>query len=300
MTPRVLGDWSVEAILDILAKGLFETEDFDSKEALPDSRDAAGKARLRGACCALANSYGGFLVFGVANDRSLSPPARLVGVSHKLDFPEHFGSHPQHCIPAVDWSFRNPPLALGLGRVVHIVHIPKSWKAPHSVGSAAEGWRFLKRTNKGDEGMSMEEIRASFLGFYEKRLRLALLRAELVGLQQIASSVVAVTDPKMYSLVTFDIAVVESIIADTYPLTAGTPQFLESLAQLRYQVRIANNKSRVFFNIVEGPLTTGRDEMLRSHKEYMAARCVSIMALCASTIEALDQILAGGGGRARA
>jgi hypothetical protein len=54
--------------------------------------------------------------------------------------------------------------------------------------------------------MSMEEIRASFLGFYEKRLRLVLLRAELVGLQQIASSVVAVRDPESYSLATFDIA----------------------------------------------------------------------------------------------
>ena len=32
--------------------------------------------------------------------------------------------------------------------------------------------------------------------------------------------------------------------------------------------------------------------MLRSHKEYMAARCVSIMALCASTIEASIRFLA--------
>jgi hypothetical protein len=44
---------------------------------------------------------------------------------------------------------------------------------------------------------------------------------------------------------------------------------------------------------------TGKDEMLRTRKEFMAAKCARITALCASAIQALDQIL-GGGGRGRA
>ena len=110
-------------------------------------------------------------------------------------------------------DFSNPPLDLPSSRVIHVIHVPKSWKAPHAVGSAEEGWRFLKRTNKGDEGMNIDEVRSSFLSYYEKRLRLQLLRAELSVLREHARNA-GITDPdrvdNSYSLVTFDIRVIES------------------------------------------------------------------------------------------
>ena len=31
MTPRALAEWNVSAIIEILSKGLFETEEFDSR-----------------------------------------------------------------------------------------------------------------------------------------------------------------------------------------------------------------------------------------------------------------------------
>ena len=293
MTPRSLNEWSVPAILEILTKGLFETEDFDFKEALPDSRDAAAKTRLRCACCAFANAGGGFLVFGVANDRTLAPDKRLKGLEPNIDFPEHFGSYPQLCVPSVEWAFQNPPLSLPSGRVIHIVHVPKSWKAPHAVGSSEDGWRFLKRTNKGDEGMNIDEVRASFLSYYEKRLRLQLLRAELSVLRDQAANA-RITDAeqvdKKYSLVAFDVGVIESILADTYPLTASSPELLETLAALRHEVKIANNKIAIFFSVVEQPLT-GKDLLVRRHNEFMAAKCAGIQSLCTQAIESLAQIL---------
>lgn len=278
---------------EILSKGLFETEDFDLKESLPDSRDATAKARLRGACCAFANTSGGFLLFGVANDRALSPPHRLKGLDPQADFPEHFGSFPQFCVPSVEWTFRNPPLILASGRVIHVVHIPKSWKAPHAVGSLDKGWRFLKRTNKGDEAMNIDEIRASFLSYYEKRLRLQLLRAELSMLREQATNarITELTQvDKSYSLVTFDVTVIESILADTYPLTAASPKLLEALAALRHEVKIANNKIAIFFSVVEQPIT-GKDSTIRRHNEFMAAKCEMIKTLCTQAIEALEPIL---------
>jgi predicted HTH transcriptional regulator len=293
MTPRALADWTVDTILEILSKGLFETEDFDFKESLPDPRYVAGKARLRGACCAFANANGGFLVFGVANDRGLSAHDRLKGIDPSLDFPERFGSFPQFCVPGVEWTFHNPPLTLASGRVLHVVHVPKSWRAPHAVGSTEDGWRFLKRTNKGDEGMNIDEVRASFLSYYEKRLRLQLLRAELSVLREHAKNA-RITDPdrvdKSYSLVTFDITVIESILADTYPLTATSPRLLDALAALRHEVSIANNKIAIFFSIVEQPLT-GKDALVRRHNEFMAAKCEMIITLCTQAIDALEPIL---------
>lgn len=293
MTPRALADWNVDAILEVLSRGLFETEDFDFKESLPDSRDIVGKERLRGTCCAFANAGGGFLVFGVANDRALSAPDRLKGIDPHADFPEHFGSFPQLCMPGVEWTFRNPPLTLTSGRVVHVVHVPKSWKAPHAVGNAAKGWRFLKRTNKGDEGMNIDEVRVAFLSYYEKRLRLQLLRAELSTLREHARNA-RITDPeridKGYSLVTFSITMIESILGDTYPLTAASPKLLEAVAALRHEVTIANNKIAIFFSVVEQPLT-GKEALVRRHNEFMAAKCEMIQTLCTRAIEALEPIV---------
>ncbi len=293
MTPRTLGEWDVSAITDILSKGLFETEDFDFKTMLPDSRDSTGKTRLRGACVAFANSNGGFLVFGVSDDRSAAPVKRLVGLDPVLDFPAQFGDYPKICVPSVDWSFRNPAIVLPSSRVIHVVQIPKSWKAPHAVGSPDEGWRFLKRTNKGDEGMNMDEVRAAFLAFYEKRLRLQLLRGELAGLREAALGA-RITDPNRmethYSLVTFDTTVIASILADTYPLTVSSPQLLEALARLRHEVMIANNKTKLFFSVVELPMS-GKNVVIRRQNEFMGPKCGGIAALCETAIQALDEIL---------
>jgi hypothetical protein len=291
VTPRSLAEWDLAAILEILGKELFETEDFDFKETLPG--DPAGRSRLRGTCCAFANAGGGFLVFGVANDRTLSPQDRLKGLDAALDFPEHFGNYPRLCVPSVDWTFQNPPLSLPSGRLIHVVQIPKSWKAPHAVGSADEGWRFLKRTNKGNEGMNIDEVRASFLNYYEKRLRLQLLRAELSALRDEAKNA-AITDPedadKKYSLVSFDVAVIESILADTYPLTASSPGLLAALAQLRHEVKIANNEIAFFFRVVALP-RANTHTIVRRHNQSMAAKCAMIQSLCSQAMEALDQLV---------
>jgi predicted HTH transcriptional regulator len=175
MIPQQLSDWSIESISEILITGRFETETFDFKEKLPDSKDEKAKERLRKTCCAFANSDGAFIVFGILDDKSKPPEKRLVGLSPNNDFPEHFGNYPRSCAPSIYWTFLNPPLPLPDGNILHIVHIPKSWKAPHATGDSDNGWNFTKRTNKGNEGMGIEEIRSGFLGYYEKRLKLQLL-----------------------------------------------------------------------------------------------------------------------------
>jgi Putative DNA-binding domain len=161
VTPRSLAEWNIDAILEILSKGLFETEDYDFKEMLPHPSDQRGKERLRATCCAFANSSGGFLVFGINADRNLPVLDRLSGLPPALDFPQHFGAFPEKCVPGVPWSFKNPAIQLAAGTLIHVVEIPRSWKAPHAVGSAQDGWRFFKRTNQGDEGMNMDEVAES-------------------------------------------------------------------------------------------------------------------------------------------
>ena len=293
MVPTTLSGWTFEAILELLTAGIHEFEEFDFKESVPHARDDGGKDRLRSACAAFANSGGGFLVFGVADDRSKSSQDRLVGMEAALDFPARFGDYPRYCAPSVYWSFRNPAISLPSGRVLHVVEIPRSSKAPHAVGDANQGWRFPKRTNKGTEGMTIEEIRGAFLGFYEKRLRLQLLDAELSALQDSATAAY-ISKPEeiesAYSLITFDFQTIESVVADTYPITAAHTDFLATLRELRQAVAVANNKAREFFSIA-GFTFTNQAQMIREHNEFMAKACQRIVALARKAHSLLESVL---------
>ncbi len=112
MMPKSLTEWSIPAITNLLIQGYYETEFFDFKETPPHSKNEADKTRLYKSCCAFANSSGGFLIFGVKDDRSLSPKDRLVGIDQAFDLPELFGSYPKNCNPSITWNFLNPPLRL--------------------------------------------------------------------------------------------------------------------------------------------------------------------------------------------
>jgi hypothetical protein len=70
---------------------------------------------------------------------------------------------------------------------LHVVHIPKSWRAPHSVELPGQPgtFRFPIRTNKGTEDMPISEVQAMFLGLQEKRKKLDLLRSELDFLAEV-------------------------------------------------------------------------------------------------------------------
>jgi predicted HTH transcriptional regulator len=141
------------------------------------------------ACASFATGRGGFLVFGVNDANStggglVSSPGRLVGVPTNVDFAEHFGSFPRRCQPTLSWDFKNPPIPLSNGNVIHVVEIHKGLNGPYCF-EERESLVFWKRTNKGDEPMSYEETRLAFIGEQQRRGKLLMLKFEL---QQIAAT----------------------------------------------------------------------------------------------------------------
>ena len=188
MIPEARDGWTLDIILALVAQGAFETDRFDFKEKLPDPRDDARKSRLRRDVAAFANGSGGFLIYGVKDDKGLSAGDRIVGLDPTEDFPERFGNYPRGCEPTVDWSFRNPPIALAGGRVIHVVHVPDSSRKPHGVFED-ERWWFTKRTNKGTEAMSYVELRSAFSSTREKLAKLRMLIAEVQHLHDHAQVV---------------------------------------------------------------------------------------------------------------
>ncbi|SEB93946.1 ATP-binding protein [Paenibacillus sp. GP183] len=299
MIPNRLEDWNLTIIKDILTKGYYESEYFDFKEMLPNKNDENGKQRLIKTSCAFANSEGGFLIFGIKNDNSIPVDERIVGINPSHDFPEHFGNFPNKCTPSVFWDFKNPPIKLSSGNVIHIVHIPKSWKAPHCLIETEKGWFFTKRTNKGDGIMSYDEVKTSFLGYYEKRLKLQLLMSELQNLLSDATSMILPESQKTqyYSLVKLELSVVESILSDTYTILVDAPTLLQLLNKIRNRCRIINNKQQIFYGFMPGMLDRRQKEYkiekenYKDHNDYLDLECTFLAGDLREAIIQLEKII---------
>ena len=295
MVPKTLEEWSLAALKDLLARGTFEGETFDFKEMLPDSKGEKAKGKLRATCAAFANSVGGFVVFGVSDNRKHKAEQRLVGIDKGEDLPEHFGAFPSGCTPSVYWSFMDTPLALEDGRVFHVIEVPPSWKAPHAVeqpgGEGGRRWLFPKRTNKGNEAMSMEEIRSAFLGFYEKRLKLQLLRAEVDAIRDTAESTeVREIGVDSVAIPPFDVSVIQSILGDTYSLTAERTKFHTALIQLRANVRIIDFRMKSILGILHLGMTK-KQEIISGYNKSVRSTCRTIKECAVIAIRELDELL---------
>jgi hypothetical protein len=290
VVPSTLNEWTLDSLRHLLDNRYLEPESFDYKSRLPDSRDEDGKRRLRDACAAFANSIGGFLVFGVADDARLPADNRLVGLPTSVDFPVQFGSFPGQCNPTVRWEFKNPPIRIPNGNWIHVVWFQKSWNAPHSVGKSEEGLLFPKRTNKGTEYMSYEEVRMTFLGYYEKRIKLQLLQAELQIILADAQALVVAPEQanQTISTASFRLDVLESVLVDTFTILAGQNDLLKSLHAIRTTAKHVNNKLALFYPTANLPFDN-TEQRLRNHNEWLR---VNIPPIVQSAEEALRQLTA--------
>ena len=284
--PTSLGEWTLDVVVKVVEQGVRESDGFDLKETLPHSKDEGGKRRLVHACAAFANSDGGFLVFGVKDDTSLSPVDRIVGMEATIDFPERFGNYPQQCQPSVAWDFLNPLVPVSVGRVLHIVQIPPSWKSPHACGNPESGLRFPKRTNRGTEWMSYEEVRQMFLGYYEKRIKLHLLRSELSRLKADVAQLIVdehQNNGANLSTATPDLLVIESILADAYTVLYEDQVLLDLLGGIRTKVRSILSHTSIIRSKAALPLDN-LTEQIQNHNR-------AIRNLCLNTVHAADQAI---------
>jgi hypothetical protein len=299
MVPRILSDWTLPRLTEMLDNGVFEAETFDYKEFRTEKKSEPEKQKerrdIRRDCCAFANSLGGFLVFGVTDDKSAAAKDRLVGIDKSFDFPRDFGSFPGECKPSVGWQPLNPPVDLGNGKVIHVIHIPQSWRGPHCVETEkpAEGFLFPKRTNKGNEYMNYEEVRMAFLGYYEKRIKLQLLEAELINILSTAPQLmVPVTQMATnVPLASFNLNIVETILVDTYSITHTKPEFAQTLMALRNVARIVNTQLHMFQSMSQFPLS-GMEKLTEERNTNLHQVCPTIIHLAQTALRILQSILA--------
>jgi hypothetical protein len=251
--PEALDGWTLGVVRALVEQGVFETDLFDFKEMLPHKNDQGDKLRLSKTCAAFANSSGGFLVFGVKDGKGMPPEDRLIGVPASVDFPEQFGNYPSACQPSVQWTFKNnPPLALGSDRVVHVVQVFPSANRPHAVFDDHRWW-FCKRTNKGTEPMTYEEVRLAFQDTENRRTKLALLSSELSYVGSLAERVLReVPEQKTpgeesgklvndWAWTTrYPTIVLDTILGDAFALVARKQDLWLALSSVRDNLRRSN------------------------------------------------------------
>jgi predicted HTH transcriptional regulator len=224
VVPQTLDDWNLEIIEKIVDSRIPELDFFDFKKQLPHSKDEEGKKRLRKEICAFANSSGGFLIFGVSDASQLSGGEslrnRIIGMKADEEFPSKFGSYPKDCSPSVSWQPKVQPISLKNNQVIQIIQIERSWNSPHAVREN-EVLHFVKRTHKGVEYMSLEEIRFTMLNQHEKRLKIELVRGEIANIME-ESNFIPIRETFVgkhrYKAPKYDVNVIESVLSEIYTI----------------------------------------------------------------------------------
>lgn len=303
MIPKTLDGWDLALVEELLRRGVFESDLFDFKEMLPPKSDDKGKTRTKKTCAAFANSAGGFLIYGVRDTRGASPSDRLVGLSPDIDFPTLFGSYPAAIEPAVEWSFRTPSITLESGKLLHVIFIPPSVRRPHALRED-DRWWFCKRTSKGNESMSYEEVRMAFQDTENRRSKLSLLISELDHIDWVAERLLReVPEPDTrniehlvvdYAWTTrYPTGVVDIILGDAFSLIAGREDLWVALVLLRDETRRSNEVATAYSNY-EFIKSTANPQQRKKLYLHMRSSATEIRSTVRHAKKMVSSVLSGG------
>jgi hypothetical protein len=151
----------VAFIEELVANRIPESITHDYKEQLPHKRDEGARARLLQVITSFANTSGGVLVIGVnAESEEWSIPG----------LPDLDEDKSVHGIEQLVRSGIEPPLPSVRFQVLRrqaaapllLVGVPRSLARPHRTASQY-GERFVRRTNRGTDPMTVPELRDAFL-----------------------------------------------------------------------------------------------------------------------------------------
>lgn len=286
MIPASLTGWTLDVVRRVAASAITENDIFDLKADLQPAE------HQRKIVAAFANTRGGYLVFGVDNDR------QVLGVQNP-ELARDFGSKLRNGIePAVDYTV-GTPLQVAPDRFVYVIEVPRSNRVPHAV-FLNNSWTFLKRTAGGsNDPMTYEEIRLAFQDTETKRSKLALVSSELELIEAVADRVVkgVPEDFEAKSLfhwawvTRFPTELLDSLLGDAFSLLAGQAETWAGLAYIRDLVRVTNTLCEALSQLPFSALS-GVEAQQQSFQKEIRRNAVELIARCKGTREAIAKVLA--------
>lgn len=185
MFNKPLDQLTKEDIQRLVSDGVPESRSLDYKAELPKFNDT-GKKEFVADIISFANAVGGYLIFGVteakdAEGKNTGKPDAATGIDganlddlmRKVESIIRTSIDPK--LPHFHWKdvhgFEKGP--------VLVVHIPKSWAAPHMLTTGES--RFYSRSSVGKYGMDVRQIRSAFLLSAEMPTLIRRFRDERLG-----------------------------------------------------------------------------------------------------------------------
>lgn len=259
MIPDNLEEFDLEIIEDIVSKGVFESDLFDFKLMLPHSKNDEDKRRLRETIAAFANAAGGYLIYGVDDSKEKNVNERILGIAVSDDIPAKFGDYASFCEPSVEWDFKNPPIKVENGNLIHVIQIIPNWRTPHAVEFTKGSLVFPKRTNKGNERMSFHEVKSAFKETEFRKTKLNLLISEIEFMLDTAKRVLEQVPEDREKIngtihwawaTRYNTALIDQTLGDSFAFFSDNTLLWETLCKLRDASKHSNVACEAISNIV--------------------------------------------------
>lgn len=218
MPPR-LEDWTYVTVENLVKKYEFEPGTFDYKQVLnPSGANQHEYLKSIGSTvCSLANTDGGFILFGVQDRRVAvaAPEHRIVGIPVGGDLLKEFGNKIEGIQPEV--YFEAVPQVLRLPgdptKGVLVIRVPKSPRRPHMLLATGVYYR------RGDGGsavaMTHYEVRDQMMYTEDRLKKVTLLRLELMQYMEIGP---LVQGQMTWALERFDVSAFKVLLAEVCSL----------------------------------------------------------------------------------
>lgn len=244
MTPLPpLADWTLETISRLVNEFDHEPGRFDFKAVLKGTgNDAEGMAqRIRSTAASMANSNGGFIIFGVADARVpvTKPDERIIGIPLDRDLRKQFGDLVARIEPEVHFETipKSIPVPSGGGKGVFVVEIPPSPLRPHTL----EGVFYRRGSGGSAEIMNVQEVTEQIVFKEERIRRVTLLRLECQQLLEVVSIIRGTGEHELaYYFGRFDVSALKVLLADVCALLPGGMTVPRLLLQVAVEAKQVN------------------------------------------------------------
>lgn len=171
--PPNVNEWSRGLLIDLLEEGYDENNFLEFK-----SKINTETKKIPITACAFANTTGGFLVFGIDNDKGKKKTMedRLIGLEDSDQLKSQINNQLQNIRPNIsieDIIFRDANIRLPDGNVIVILKVEKSRVGPHQYDHI-----FYKRGPNGNIPMEIDEIKEAILHSKKSENMLTMLSNE--------------------------------------------------------------------------------------------------------------------------
>lgn len=281
--------WTFQTVLDLARIHEFEHGQFDYKSVLTGSGPQRDEvlASIQRTACSLANSDGGYILFGVKDRREQvgTPDERLIGIPLGGDLRKQFGDKVQHVQRELHFDTVPQPLLLPTdsSRGVFVVGIPLSPLRPHRTPDGV----FHRRGDGGSAiAMSYYEVRDQMLLSDERLRRASLLLLELNHYRRQATKLLGMDRAVVTSLIRFDTTAIKPLLAEVVVLVPKDHPLLSEVldivdAAAAFNILMEQNSHRQ--SLISELELNMETERIRGHLTELVRLC----SLCEPRLEEL-------------